>query len=421
MRVVKKSSYLGLASLFVSGLTFAPLATALTTQPGCVAREDVVNFSESQLSGNVFSGGVNGNDDRYDPATGKVFINTPLNGTTVAGGIVVLSVTGAFEYTPPAHYVGDDSFTYSLFWRDSPTKPVELCSSATVRLHINAANYVRLQAEDDRAATVSPTPVFVDPFQNDRYVRTAFQSTRIDTFVNTTPELGSFTLEANPVTYYPVFRFTPTPGVNGVATLRYTLADMYMNTSTAYVYVTVSSPAPVNSAPIARADTYSNFEDLSLTANVLSNDSDAEGDRLTVVSASQAAHGTVTMQGDGMFTYVPEANYFGTDSFQYTVSDGRLSMSQTVSIVVSPVNDAPVTTLSAQQIKKNAFAFSAAATDVDGTVSSYCWSYGDGSMVTSTSPTVTHAYKKRGSYTVTVVVTDNSGAQSAPVTMTVVR
>ncbi|MEW5768741.1 MAG: cadherin-like domain-containing protein, partial [Pseudomonadota bacterium] len=70
--------------------------------------------------------------------------------------------------------------------------------------------------------------------------------------------------------------------------------------------------------------------------NVLANDTDADGDALTVTGFSGASHGTVTDHGNGLFTYTPDAGYVGADSFTYTVSDGASEDSATVSFNVVP-------------------------------------------------------------------------------------
>ena len=77
------------------------------------------------------------------------------------------------------------------------------------------------------------------------------------------------------------------------------------------------------------------------TGNVLTNDSDSDGDTLSVSSFTQASHGAVTYNSNGTFTYTPASNYSGSDSFTYTVSDGNGgSDTATVSLTVISVNDA---------------------------------------------------------------------------------
>jgi VCBS repeat-containing protein len=103
-----------------------------------------------------------------------------------------------------------------------------------------------------------------------------------------------------------------------------------------------------NDAPVAGNDAYSTDEDTALivAANgMLGNDTDAEGNLLTAVLETGPAHGSLTLNTDGSFTYTPDANYNGTDSFTYRASDGAANSNiATVSLTVTPVNDAPTGT-----------------------------------------------------------------------------
>ncbi len=98
-------------------------------------------------------------------------------------------------------------------------------------------------------------------------------------------------------------------------------------------------------APIANPDSGGVAEDASLTVSapgVLSNDTDADGDPLTAVLVSGPAHGTLTLNSNGSFSYVPNINFNGTDSFTYKANDGALDSGvATVTLSVSPVNDFP--------------------------------------------------------------------------------
>jgi VCBS repeat-containing protein len=104
-----------------------------------------------------------------------------------------------------------------------------------------------------------------------------------------------------------------------------------------------------NSAPTATADNYSVNEDATLTVNaangVLANDSDPDsGDDLDAIVEIQPQHGQLNLNGgNGSFSYKPDDNYHGPDSFTYHATDGLAnSNTVTVSITVIPVNDAPV-------------------------------------------------------------------------------
>src|SRR5207247_1033932 len=102
----------------------------------------------------------------------------------------------------------------------------------------------------------------------------------------------------------------------------------------------------VNDAPVAVNDSYTTAEDTTLNVaapGVLSNDSDVEGDSLSAVLVSQPTHGSLTLNGNGSFSYVPAANYNGTDSFTYKANDGQADSGiATVSINTTPFHSAPV-------------------------------------------------------------------------------
>ncbi|GAB5405833.1 MAG: hypothetical protein Aurels2KO_40640 [Aureliella sp.] len=135
---------------------------------------------------------------------------------------------------------------------------------------------------------------------------------------------------------------------------------------------------PPNNAPSASSDSYSNgLEDTQLVVSsaggVLSNDADPDGDALTVILIGQANHGTVTLNTDGAFSYTPDANFNGTDSFTYRAFDGTdQSNLATVQISVAAVNDAPVANdLTASVKENNSKAITLSATDIDGDVLTY--------------------------------------------------
>src|SRR5207249_3077955 len=76
---------------------------------------------------------------------------------------------------------------------------------------------------------------------------------------------------------------------------------------------------------------------------VLANDSDVDGDTLIAVLVSQPTHGSLTLNSNGSFSYVPAANYSGTDSFTYKANDSQADSGiDTVNITITAVNDAPV-------------------------------------------------------------------------------
>jgi VCBS repeat-containing protein len=145
--------------------------------------------------------------------------------------------------------------------------------------------------------------------------------------------------------HLPVGSYNVTAYFSGLITLhsgiQLTLDDAHYFPTTAVGTITI-----LNSPPQAGDDLYETDEDVPLVVaapGVLANDSDVNGDGLTAVLIGNPAHGSVDLNSDGSFTYTPDADYNGWDSFTYRASDGLvLSNLATVTIVINPVNDAPV-------------------------------------------------------------------------------
>src|SRR5919112_680356 len=112
---------------------------------------------------------------------------------------------------------------------------------------------------------------------------------------------------------------------------------------------------PHNQAPSAAGDSYSVAEDGTLSVpapGVLSNDSDPDGDTMTAQLATGPSHGTLTLNSDGAFSYTPNADYNGVDSFTYKASDGTADSNvATATITVNPTGaDAQCKTLASQTL-----------------------------------------------------------------------
>ena len=138
------------------------------------------------------------------------------------------------------------------------------------------------------------------------------------------------------------FTYTPNPGFGGNDSFTYVANDGEDVSIVTAVAIKVTG---LNSAPIALGDTFSTNEDMSLTislSDLVSNDSDPDGDSLSIESVTSPLHGTLTLNSDGSYTYAPEQNFYGVDSFEYRVFDGALySQNAIVVINIVAVNDAP--------------------------------------------------------------------------------
>ena len=138
----------------------------------------------------------------------------------------------------------------------------------------------------------------------------------------------------------------------GTTTVTWTVTDIHGNTARCSFLVTIQDVDHCgNHPPTAVDDTYTTPEDTLLAANnsgpgrqsVLANDSDPDGDPLAVSLVSNVLHGTLALASDGTFTYLPFAEWSGTDQFTYSVDDGKGGTAYAqATIIVTPVNDPPL-------------------------------------------------------------------------------
>jgi VCBS repeat-containing protein len=139
-----------------------------------------------------------------------------------------------------------------------------------------------------------------------------------------------------------VFSYRPNDGFFGVDTFTYQASDGALFSEPATVTIHVIHPAPT-----AGNDSYATNEDtlldVSAAMGLLANDSDTQGHSLAITIVTPPAHGTLNISPEGSFTYTPEPDYFGADSFTYTATDGDDDSDvATVTIDIAAVNDAPV-------------------------------------------------------------------------------
>ncbi|MEM7058900.1 MAG: Ig-like domain-containing protein [Pseudomonadota bacterium] len=216
-------------------------------------------------------------------------------------------------------------------------------------------DFVSLVAEDDAPETDEDTAVIVDVLANDVDV----DGDPITVTSATNGANGTTVVNSDGTITY-----TPDPNFFGSDTFSYQITDGTGETETAFVNVTVN---PVNDDPVAADDAADADDDGLATINVLSNDSDIEGDTLSVSSAGNGATGLVTINGDGTLSYDANGQFAGLgagetaiDTFTYTVTDGNGgSDTATVSVTVTGTNVPPVAA------DDTAFMFRGGTTDVD--------------------------------------------------------
>jgi len=170
-------------------------------------------------------------------------------------------------------------------------------------------------AADDAAVTDEDVPVDVDVLANDSDLDG--DALTVSSFDSSSAQGGTVSCTGAGVCTY-----TPPDDFNGTDVFTYTISDGNGGTDTAVVTVTVT---PVNDPPVAVDDSATTEEGEPVDVDVLANDSDPDGDTLTVSSfdSSSTQGGTVSCTDAGMCTYTPPGDFNGTDTFTYTISDGN--------------------------------------------------------------------------------------------------
>ena len=214
--------------------------------------------------------------------------------------------------------------------------------------------------------------------------------------------------------------YTPNSNFNGTATVNYTVSDG-TDSAAGELTITVTS---VNDAPVANADTFTILEDASATTiDVLSNDTDVDGDTLSITAAS-ATSGAVSFSGSDVI-YTPASDFNGTATVNYTVSDGTDSAAGELTITVTSVNDAPVANADTATLLEDALATTIDVlsndTDVENdTLSITAASATSGTVSFSGSDVVyTPASDFNGTATVNYTVSDGTDSAAGELTITV--
>ncbi|EHY8551790.1 tandem-95 repeat protein [Vibrio parahaemolyticus] len=233
--------------------------------------------------------------------------------------IQVAIVNGIATITPTADWNGSETLTFTA------TDPSGESISQTVNFTV--APVADIVA--DKATVVEDTPTFIKVLGNDTFEGDD-KLVSLDT--NNGPANG--TVSVNPdgsVTY------TPNDNYHGADSFTYIVTSGGVSESTT-VNVDVT---PVNDAPVAKDDIATTQEDTAVTIDVLPNDTDVDGDKLSIQSASAPeAQGKVEIV-DGKLVFTPAENFNGDAEITYTVTDGQLTDEAKVTVTVNPVNDAP--------------------------------------------------------------------------------
>ncbi|EOW4146428.1 tandem-95 repeat protein [Vibrio parahaemolyticus] len=311
---LSQTQVLALNDLFRSNLqtsadsTDKPLATTPVTLDAIEEDGGSIIITTEELLSNV-------DDEDKDTLSVENLIIDKGNGTLVDNG------DGTWTFTPQIDDDTEVSFTFDIIDDE------DLVVSGSANLDILPINDAP-NAENDVITTEEDTAVTIDVLVNDSDVEgdaLSIQSASVPS------EQGSVDIVDGKLV------FTPAENFNGEATITYIVTDGDL-TDEAKVTVTVT---PVNDSPVAVDDTTSIQEDTAVTIDVLTNDTDVDGDKLSIESVSvPKEQGTVEVV-DGKLVFTPAENFNGDAEITYTVTDGQLTDEAKVTVTVNPVNDVP--------------------------------------------------------------------------------
>lgn len=350
--------------------------------------------------------------------------------TTLFSAQPAIASNGTLTFTPAANANGSTTVTVYLGDNGGTTNGGDNQSAIqTFIIYITPVNDVpsftkgadQTVNEDVGIRTVNPWATSLSKGPADE----SGQSLTFTVSGNTNPSLfsaGPFVNSAGVLTY------TPASNANGVATITLYVKDNGLTanggvdqSATQTFTITVN---PINDNPVANNDATSTAQDVAVvitTATVLANDTDVDGDTLSVTSVQGATHGSVSINA-GNITFTPTALYSGPASFTYTISDGHGGTATgTVNIAVSYVNMPPTLGAIGNQTINEDVLFTQVGTgnDVDvGDALTYTLvAFPAGMTIDATSGliswTPTNAQVSATAYTVTVHVQDKFNTSPA--------
>jgi VCBS repeat-containing protein len=297
----------GIITLVVASVNDAPIAASLN-----------INLNEDQTATGIVTG--------ISDVDHSNLIITVTSGAE--NGTFTLSNSGAYNYSPNANYFGSESITYNV------CDPLGLCATGNISIQIASVEDIP-QASGESLAVIEGNALVGDVSIND----VDGDGDPLSYSIITAAINGELDFNADGT-----FSYLPNNGFLGNETITYLVCDDNGNCASASLSIDVLTS---NTAPSATPVEQTIGEDESITVNLLSNIIDAEGGAFLFTTIQAPQFGTLQWLGNGSFIYTPATNYFGSDSFTFSVCDnGGLCADSQVSLTILAVNDAPTTSIS---------------------------------------------------------------------------
>jgi hypothetical protein len=260
----------------------------------------------------------------------KFFI---VSNGTKGSATITNSNSGAFTYTPNPGASGTDTFTFIANDGQSDSNVATITIVIVAVSHPPTASNGTLTTSEDAAATGTLVASDADG------------------------DALTFAIVA--------FIYTPNSNANGTDTFTFKANDGQLDSSPATITVTIT---PVNDPPVASNGSIATNEDVATSGTLAATDVDGTPLTFSIVVNGTKGTAVVTNAATGAFTYTPNPNENGADSFTFRVSDGQTTSDvATVQVTIAPVNDAPVAAAASYNVTlPNPLTATLGATDVEG-------------------------------------------------------
>ncbi|UUZ66768.1 cadherin-like domain-containing protein [Polaromonas sp. P2-4] len=306
------SSAIGNVNITVTPVNDAPSTTPVAL-PAAAEDSAAITITPAQLLANAAD--VDGD-------------TLSVTGLAASSGSLTANADGTWSFTPAADFTGTVSFTYSV---SDGTATVAGSASLLVTPVNDAPSTAPVAlpaaAEDSAAITITPAQLLANAADVDGDALT---------ITSLAASSGSLTANADGT-----WSFTPAADFNGTVSFSYSVSDGTATVAgSASLLVTPVNDAPSN-APVALPAVSEDSAAITITpAQLLANAADVDGDALAITGLA-ASGGSLTANADGTWSFTPAADFTGTVSFSYSVSDGTATVAGSASLLVTPVNDAP--------------------------------------------------------------------------------